>query len=93
MEERSSRNDRHRFTVLKATDPREAAGAHDPRPAINLMRCAGRMDLIGTVDEPAVIHRILAHLALPSARDDPTSAGAVSPPRDDQPAPRFALPS
>jgi len=51
------------------------------------------MDLIGTVDEPAVIHRILAHLALPSARDDPTSAGAVSPPRDDQPAPRFALPS
>src|SRR5262249_25812528 len=56
-------------------------------------RCAGRMELIATVDDPAVIHRILAHLALPSARDDPESAAVVSPPRDDQPAPPFALPS
>jgi len=56
-------------------------------------RCGGRMELIATVDDPAVIHRILAHLALPSARDDPESAAAVSPPRDDQPAPPFGLPS
>jgi hypothetical protein len=55
-------------------------------------RCAGRRELIATIDDPAVIHRILAHLALPSARDDPESAAAVSPPREDQPALLFALP-
>ena len=33
-------------------------------------RCAGRMQLIATIDDPAVIHRILAHLALSGARDD-----------------------
>ena len=32
-------------------------------------RCAGRMPLIATVDDPAVIQRILAHLGLPGARD------------------------
>ena len=51
------------------------------------------MELIATIDDPAVIHRILAHLALPSARDDPESAAVVSPSRDDQPVPPFALPS
>src|SRR5215813_13264536 len=56
-------------------------------------RCGGRMELIATVDDPAVIHRILAHLALPSARDGPEFAAALSPPRDDQPAPPFVLPS
>src|SRR5215470_9496780 len=29
-------------------------------------RCAGPMELIATVDDPSVIHRILAHLALPA---------------------------
>jgi len=56
-------------------------------------RCAGRMQLIATIDDPAVIHRILAHLALPGARDDPAPAAAVSPPRDNQPALPFALSS
>jgi len=37
------------------------------------------MELIATIDNPAVIHRILAHLALPGARDDPEPAAAVSP--------------
>jgi len=45
------------------------------------------MELIATIDDPAVIHRILAHLGLPGARDDPESAVALSRPRDDQPAP------
>src|SRR5262244_4337285 len=54
-------------------------------------RCAGRMELIATIDDPAVIHRILAQLALPGARDGPTPASAVSPPRDNQPAPLRAL--
>ena len=45
-------------------------------------RCAGRMQLIATIDDPVVIQRILAHLALPGAREDPrppfplTAAGA-----------------
>ena len=56
-------------------------------------RCAGRMELIATIDDPAVIHRILAHLALPGARDGPAPASALSPPRADQPALPFALPS
>jgi len=56
-------------------------------------RCAGRMELIATIDDPAVIHRIRAHLALPGARDDPEPAAAVSPPRDNQPALPFALSS
>ena len=53
-------------------------------------RCAGRMELIATIDDPAVIHRILADLGLPGARDDTESAVALSRPRD---APPFALPS
>jgi len=50
-------------------------------------RCAGPMELIATVDDPSVIHRILAHLALPSARDDPESAAVVFPPRATSPHP------
>jgi hypothetical protein len=48
-------------------------------------RCAGRMELIATIDDPAVIQRILAHLGLPGAREDPrpplslTAAGAAQP--------------
>ena len=53
-------------------------------------RCAGRMELIATIDDPAVIHRILAHLGLPEARDGPEPAASVSPPRDEQPALPFA---
>ena len=56
-------------------------------------RCAGRMELIATIDDPAVIHGIFAHLALPGARDGPAPAAAVSPPPDNQPALRFALSS
>ena len=55
-------------------------------------RCAGRMELIATIDDPAVIARILAHLGLPGARDGPEPAASVSPPRDAQPALPFALP-
>ena len=35
-------------------------------------RCAGRMELIATIDDPAVIHRILAHLALPGHGTTPS---------------------
>ena len=54
-------------------------------------RCAGRMELIATIDDPVLIHRILAHLGLPGARDGPEPASSVSPPRDDQPALPFAV--
>ncbi len=55
-------------------------------------RCPGRMELIATIDDPAVIHRILAPLGLPGARDAPEPAFSGSPPRDDQPTRPFALP-
>jgi len=81
----------------RATDPRaEGEGAHRPRywtwallmrrafdlDVLRCPRCAGRMQLIATIDDPAVIQRILAHLGLPGAREDPrpplplTAAGA-----------------
>jgi len=43
------------------------------------------MQLIATIEDPAVIQRILAHLGLPGTRDDPqspwsmTAAGAEQP--------------
>jgi integrase/recombinase XerD len=40
--------------------------------------CAGRMQLIATIEDPAVIQRILAHLGLPGARDGPSFPSAVS---------------
>jgi hypothetical protein len=51
------------------------------------------LEVIATIDDPAIIHRILVHLALPGARDCPEHAIALSPLRDDQPALPFALPS
>jgi hypothetical protein len=56
---------------------------------LRCLRCAGRTELIATIDD----QRILAHLALRGTRDDPEPASALSPPRDDQPAPPFALSS
>ena len=56
-------------------------------------RCAGRMELIATIDDPAVIHRILARLAMQGARDDPGPAAAVCPPASKKPALPFALSS
>ncbi len=41
-------------------------------------RCSGRMQLIATIDDPAVIQRILAHLGLPGVRDGPPPPSAVS---------------
>jgi hypothetical protein len=41
-------------------------------------RCAGRMQLIATIDDSAVIQRILAHLGLPGARDGPPLPSSVS---------------
>ena len=64
----------------RATDPRaEGAGAPRPRSwtwallmrrAVDLdvlrcPRCAGRMQLIATIEDPGVIQRILSHLGLP----------------------------
>jgi hypothetical protein len=55
---------------------------------LDVLRCprwAGRIELIATIEDPAVIQRILAHLGLPSTRDDPrppwsmTAAGAEQP--------------
>ena len=33
--------------------------------------CAGRMQLIATIEDPAVIRRILGHLGLPGTREGP----------------------
>jgi hypothetical protein len=41
-------------------------------------RCAGRMPLIATIEDPAVIQRILAHLGLPGTRQGPLG-GTVGP--------------
>ena len=49
-------------------------------------RCAGRMQLIATIEDPAVIQRILAHLGLPGARDGPPFPSAVSAAPAEQPA-------
>ena len=49
-------------------------------------RCAGRMQLIATIDDPAVIQRILAHLGLPGARDGPPPPAAVPGERAEQSA-------
>jgi len=51
------------------------------------------MELIATIDDPAVIHRILARLAMQGARDDPGPAAAVCPPASKKPALPFALSS
>ena len=56
-------------------------------------RCADRMELIATIDDPAVVARILEHLGLPGARAGPEPTASVSRPRDTQPALPFALPS
>jgi Putative transposase len=84
----------------RATDPRvEGEGAPRPRywtwallmrrafdlDVLRCPRCAGRMQLIATIDDPAMIQRILAHLGLPGAREDPqaplplTAAGVEQP--------------
>jgi hypothetical protein len=79
-----------------ATKPRYWTWAALMRRAFDLdvlrcPRCAGRMELIATIDDPAVIARILAHLGLPGVREGPEPASSVSPPRDAQPALPFAV--
>ena len=81
-----------------AATPRSWTWAALMRRAVDLdvlrcPRCPGRMELIATIDDPAVIHRLLAPLGLPGARDGPEPAFSGSPPRDDQPTRPFALPS
>ena len=49
-------------------------------------RCGGRMQLIATIEDPAVVQRILAHLSLPGARDGPSLPSAVSAAPAAQPA-------
>jgi hypothetical protein len=49
-------------------------------------RCAGRMQLIATLDDPAVIQWVLAHLGLPGARDGPPLPSSVSTAPAKQPA-------
>jgi hypothetical protein len=44
------------------------------------------MQLMATLDDPAVIQRILAHLGLPGARDGPPPPAAVSAAPAEQPA-------
>ena len=41
-------------------------------------RCAGRMRLLATIDDPVVIQKILAHVGLPGARDGPRLPSALS---------------
>jgi hypothetical protein len=38
---------------------------------LRCLRCSGRRQLIATIDDPAVIQGILAHLGLPVTRDGP----------------------
>jgi len=84
----------------RATDPR-AGDAAAPRPRywtwallmrrafdLDVLRCphrAGRIQLIATIDDPAVVQRILAHLGLPGAREDPGSPLPVTVPGAEQP--------
>jgi hypothetical protein len=42
-------------------------------------RCAGRMQLMATIDDPAVIQRILAHLGLRVRGPPSPSSGAAAP--------------
>jgi hypothetical protein len=49
-------------------------------------RCGGRMQLIATIDDPAVIQRILAHLGLPSAREDARAPFPLAAAGAEQPA-------
>jgi hypothetical protein len=41
-------------------------------------RCAGRMRLLATIDDPVVLQKILAQVGLPSARDGPRLPCALS---------------
>jgi len=79
----SRRTGRDQATDLRAG----AAGAPRPRywswallmrrafdlDVLRCPRCAGRMQLIATIEDPAVIQRILAHLGLPNTREGPPS--------------------
>ncbi len=49
-------------------------------------RCASRMQLIATINDPAVIQRILAHLGLPCTRDDPQPPWSMTAAGSEQPA-------
>jgi len=73
-----------RCTQAAARDRAADAGAGKGSPPLQV---------IATIDDPAVIHRILVHLALPGARDSPEHAVALSPLREEQPALPCALPS
>ena len=48
--------------------------------------CAGRMQLLATIEDPAVIQRILAHLGLPGIRDGPQPPCSMTEVRAEQPA-------
>jgi len=48
-------------------------------------RCSGRMQLIATIEDPAVIQRILAHLGLPGTRDDPQPPSSMTAAGSEQP--------
>ncbi len=84
----------------RTTDPR-ATEAGGPRPrywtwallmrrafdldVLRCPRCSGRMQLIATIEDPAVIQRILAHLGLPRTRDDPPPPWSMTTPGSEQP--------
>jgi hypothetical protein len=90
------RTERDHATDLRAG----AAGAPKPRywswallmrrafdlDILRCPRCAGRMQLIATIEDPAVIQRILAHLGLPGAREDPRSPLPLTAAGTEQPA-------
>jgi hypothetical protein len=48
-------------------------------------RCGGRMVVLATIDDPAVIHRILTHLGLSLDPGDP-APGRAPPGEDDSSA-------
>jgi len=50
-------------------------------------RCAGRMQLIATIENPAVIQRLLAHLGLPGTRDNPQPPWSMTAAGSEQPTP------
>lgn len=83
-----------RAAAADASRPRYWSWAQQMRRAFDLdvlrcPRCAGRMQLIATIEDPVVIQRILARLGLPGARDGPPLRSSVS----TAPANQSALPS
>jgi hypothetical protein len=75
----------------RAGSPRHWTWAALMRRAFNLdvlrcPRCTGRMQLIATIEDPAVIQRILVHFGLPGTREGPSPPCSMTEVGGEQPA-------